>query len=49
MCAFSFGVSSRLPLEGAVLLSFPYRDYSRKCLPAAFHCFYVSDVSDIFV
>ena len=48
MYAFSFGVSG-LQLEGALLLSFSYRDYGRICLSVAFYCFYISNVSDIFV
>lgn len=47
--AFNFGVSSRLHLEEALLLSFPYRKYGWTCLSVAFHCFYISNVSDIFV
>lgn len=49
MYAFNFCASGRLQLEGTLLLSFSYRDCGRICISVAFHCFYISNVSGIFV
>lgn len=42
MHAFHVGVSSRLQVEGALLLSISSRDCARICCLIASHCFYIS-------